>query len=100
MNTLEVIHLRMAGESPQALVDVIRKSVGSQPDSVHVRVYRHTKLETDLVVHLRQAMTQQSDCPCECGERLASMLRAYGMVEHSLWVEAGAPSGRTTSENG
>ena len=100
MNTLEVIHLRMAGESPQALVDVIRKSVGSQPDSVDVRVYRHTKLETDLLVHLHRPMTQQSDCPCECGERLASMLRAYGMVEHSVWVEADSPSGRSTSENG
>ena len=100
MKTLEIIHLRMAGESPQALVDVIRKSVGSQPDSVDVRVYRHTKLETDLLVHLHRAMAQQSDCPCECGERLASMLRAYGMVEHSVWVEAGHPSGRTTSEDG
>lgn len=99
MNTLEIIHLRMAGESLQALVDVIRKSVGSQPDSVDVRVYRHTKLETDLLVHLHRAMAQQSDCPCECGERLASMLRAYGMVEHSVWVEAGSPHARSTSED-
>lgn len=100
MNTLEVIHLRMAGDSPQALVDVIRNSVGSQPDLVDVRIYRHTKLENDLVVHLHRAMRQQSDRACECGERLASMLRAYGMVEHSVWVEASGPSGRTTSENG
>ena len=100
MNAVEIIHLRMAGESPQALVDVIRKSVGSQPDLVDLRIYRHAKVETDLVVHLHRAMTQQSDRVCECGERLASMLRAYGMVEHSVWVEAGHPSGRTTSADG
>ena len=100
MNTLEVIHLRMAGNSPEALVDLIRKSVGSPPDLVDVRIYRHARFETDLVVHLQRAMRQQSDRACECGERLASMLRAYGMVEHSVWVEAGGPSGRSTSENG
>lgn len=38
MKTLEIIHLRMAGENPQALVDVIRKSVGSQPDLVDLRI--------------------------------------------------------------
>jgi len=97
MKILEIIHLRMAGDSPQALVDVIRKSVGSQPDLMDVRIYRHTKLETDLVVHLHRAIAEQSDRACECGERLASMLRAYGMVEHSVWVEAGGPTDRSTT---
>lgn len=92
MNALEIIHLRMAGGSPESLVDEIRKSVDSQSDLVDVRFYRHAKLETDLVVHLHRAIAQQSDRPCECGERLASMLRAYGLVEHSMWVEAGDPS--------
>ena len=100
MNTLELIHLRMAGDSPEALVDVIRNSIGSQPDLVDVLIYRHTRLENDLVVHLHRAMRQKSDRACECGERLASMLRAYGMVEHLVWVEASGSSGRTTSENG
>ena len=87
MNALEIVHLRMAGDSPETLVDMIRKSVDSQPNVVDVRVYRHAKLETDLVVHLHRSMTQPSDRTCECGERLASLLRAYGLVEHSVWVE-------------
>jgi hypothetical protein len=93
MKSLEIIHLRMAGDNPQALVDLIRKSVGSQLDLMDVRMYCHARLETDLVVHLHREMTQQSDRASECGERLASMLRAYGMVEHSVWVEASGPSG-------
>jgi hypothetical protein len=100
MRTLEIIHLRMAGNSPETLVDLIRRSAGPQPDLVDVRIYHHAKLDTDLVVHLHRAETQPSDRTCECGERLASMLRAYGMVEHSVWVEADSPSGRSTSENG
>jgi hypothetical protein len=100
MKIVEIVHLRMAGHSPQTLIDVIRKSVGSHPDLEDVRIYRHAKLETDLVVHLHRAIAQQSDRPCECGERLASMLRAYGLVEHSVWIEAGDPSERSTSKNG
>jgi hypothetical protein len=99
MNTLEVIHLRMAGADLETLVDVIRKSVGSKPGLAAVRIYRHARLSTDLVVHLHRAETQPSDRTCECGERLASMLRAYGMVEHSVWVEAGCARGRSTSED-
>jgi hypothetical protein len=98
MNALEILHLRMAGVCPETLVDEIRRSVDSQPDVLDVRVYRHAKLETDLVVHLHRVITQSADRACECGDRLASMLRAYGMVEHSLWVEAGGPTESSTSE--
>jgi hypothetical protein len=88
MNTLEVIQPRMAGADLETLVDVIRKSVGSKPGLTAVRIYRNARLSTDLVVHLHRAATQPSDRACECGERLASMLQGYGMVEHSVWVEA------------
>jgi hypothetical protein len=87
MNSLEIIHLRMAGNSPEILVGLIRGSVGPEPDLLDVRIYHHAKLETDLVVHLHRAEKQSGDRASECGERLASILRAYGMVEHSVWLE-------------
>ncbi len=94
MNALEILHLRMAGANIKTLVNVIRESVGSEADVLDVHIYRHAKLETDLVVHLHRAIAGRSDRACECGERLASLLRAYGMVEHSVWVEeASALSG-------
>jgi len=82
-----MIHVRMAGADRETLVDVIRNAVVSEPGLVGVSIYRHAKLETDLVVHLHRAETQQSDRACDCGELLASMLRAYGLVEHSVWLE-------------
>ena len=88
MKTLEIIHLRLAGDSPQTLVDAIRKSVGSEPDPMEVRIYRHTRLETDLAVHLHRDVAMRNDCASNVGIRLASLLREYGMVEHSVWVEA------------
>lgn len=87
MRTLEIIHLRMAGATAHSLVELVRDSVRSQADLSDVRVYRHSKLETDLVVHLHRKTDHRSDSACECGERLTSILRGYGMVEHSVWVE-------------
>ena len=97
MKTLEIIHLRLAGNSPQTLVDVIHKSVGSASDGMDIRIYRHTKLETDLAVHLHQEVTGRSGQASDVGTRLASLLREYGMVEHSVWVQAYGIPDRSTS---
>ena len=97
MKTLEIIHLRLAGDSPQTLVDVIRKSVGSAPDGMELRIYHHTKLATDLAVHLHWDIAERSDQASDIGTRLASLLREYGMVEHSVWMEAYSTTDRATS---
>jgi hypothetical protein len=88
MNTLEIIHLRLAGNDPGALVDMIHQSVGSGVDSVVVRIYRNAKLETDLAVHLHRQVTEWDGRASDVGTRLTALLREYGMVEHSVWVEA------------
>ncbi len=100
MKTLEIIHLRLAGESPQTLVNAIRKSACSQPDPIGVRIYRHTRLDTDLAVHLHRDGAGRNDCPSDVGIRLASLLREFGMVEHSVWVEETEPvEERSYNEN-
>ena len=88
MKTLEIIHLRLAGDSPQTLVEAIRKSVGSDADLMETRIYRHTRLETDLAVHLHREVGMGRACVSDVGIRLAALLREYGMVERSVWVEA------------
>ena len=97
MKTLEIIHLRLAGDSTQTLVDAIRKSVGCGADGMDIRLYRHTRLETDLAVHLHREITGRSAQASDVGTRLASLLREYGMVEHSVWVEAYGMTDRSTS---
>ena len=97
MKTLEIIHLRLAGDSPQTLVDVIHESVGSASDGMDIRIYRHSRLETDLAVHLHQEVAGRSGRTSDVGTRLASLLREYGMVEHSVWVQAYGMTDRSTS---
>ena len=87
MKTLEIIHLRLAGQNPQTLVEVIRKSIDAEPEPMDIRIYRHTRLETDLVVHLHREVAEKSDRASDLGARLASVLREHGMVEHSVWEE-------------
>lgn len=87
MRALEIIHLRMSSAGTYSLVELVRNSVVTQSDVSDVRVYRHASLHTDLIVHLHRSIAEQSDSVSDSGERLASLLRAHGMVEHSVWME-------------
>ena len=88
MNTLEVIHLRLAGVSPETLAESIRAAVVPFPEETRIRIYRHERVETDLVVHLHRAVEEGDTGVSKLGTQLASMLRRYGIIEHSVWVEA------------
>lgn len=87
MKTLETIRLRLAGDTPETLADDVRRVVGSAPGPMEVRVYRHARIETDLVVHLHRENASGCDRASELGIRLASLLREYGMVDHTIWVD-------------
>jgi len=88
VRTLEIIHLRQAGGSLQGLLDRVRKSIDLEPNPIEVRVYRHARIETDLAIHLRRETVGGPVGSSALGLRLASVLRDYGMVEHSHWVES------------
>lgn len=89
---LEVIHLRLAGHDADALPQLIYEVVGRLPEMT-VHVFRHSRVETDLLVHLHRESTEVVDTRSELGSRLASMLREHGLVEHSIWIEH--PDGST-----
>ena len=88
MKTLEIIHLRQTGEDLQGLLGLVRKSVDLEPDPIEVRIYRHTRLETDLAIHIHGETQQGADGASSLGQRLAWVLREHGMVEHSHWIES------------
>jgi len=57
-----------------------------------VAIYRHSKVEGDLLIHLVRDEPNRGNMPSEFGLGLASLLRMHGMVEHSVWV---SPEGHT-----
>ena len=87
MKTLEIIHLRFAGETPQNLVEIIREAIGSEGELIDIRFYRHTKLDNDLAVHLTRETSKGESGPSQVGVGVAALLKDYGMVAHSVWTE-------------
>lgn len=83
---LEIIHLRLSRSGPGELMELIAEVVRAGQEE-GVRVYRHTRIETDLLVHLHRDVEESSDGPSELGSRLVSLLRDHGIVEHSVWIQ-------------
>jgi hypothetical protein len=88
---LEIIHLRLSRSGPGELAELIGEVVRVGREQ-GVRVYRHSRIETDLLVHLHRDVEENSGGPSELGSRLVSLLRDHGIVEHSVWIQH---SGRT-----
>ena len=89
MKILEVIHLRMVGDDLAKLTEVVHGTVADAADAPEVRVYRHARVEGDLLIHLHWDGNDQKDEPSALGLGLASLLRIYGMAEHSVWIRSG-----------
>ena len=88
MTRLEIIHLRSAGAPLESLADSVNRSIreGGE-DTLTLTLYRRRGLETDLAVHILHEDAATEAGPSDLALRLASELRTYGLVEHTLWEE-------------
>jgi hypothetical protein len=91
MKTLETLHLRMAGADVDDLIEVIRKATGPSGAGPDLSVFSHSAIQGDFLVQLPRKGPDHADQPSDLGLRLASMLRAHGLVEHSVWVQREQP---------
>jgi DNA-binding FadR family transcriptional regulator len=87
LKRLEVIHLRLAGQDPEALIQEIRDCVIRRDPKMIIRTYQHAAVETDIAIHIQMAEPSANPVDAELGVRLSTALREYGMVEHTLWME-------------
>lgn len=103
MSILETLHLRMAGDDLDEIVDLVRNATGDPGDSLSVGIYRHSKVQGDLLVQVVRDDPDPEPVPSELGIGLASLLRTRGLVEHSVWVSAdpgvGGDQARVQMEN-
>jgi len=87
MSTLEIIQLRLAGKPPETLCEQLKESIVDGGGLArNVMIYRRDGLETDLAVHIHHVDTQNSE-PGKLGLRIASALKAHGLVEHKIWKQ-------------
>lgn len=88
MKRLEIIHLRSSGEAIESVTRRIRESIRMERSpSARVTVYRRSGIAADAGVHIRDLEHSEGKGPSDLGLRLASALREFGLVEHTVWEE-------------
>ena len=91
MKWLEIIELRSAG-SQRALLEsqlqnLINNEVNQDAKQQTIKVYSHVAVETDFSIHLVHDSHRVNISGSPLGQRLASALKEFGLVNHSVWVE-------------
>ena len=88
MKRLEVIHLRTPGGVGAELARQVAESLAVPGGCCDVvRFYRRVGLDSDVAIHIHIVEDDSGPGPSTLGLHLASALRAYGLVEHSVWEE-------------
>ena len=84
---LEIIHLRLAANCPEDLLDTIRDSATDLPAGTALNIFRCHDLSGDISVHILHQSIDGMEVKSSLGIQLASELREFGIVYHSLWIE-------------
>jgi hypothetical protein len=92
MKWVEIITLRSPSNINTQFVDELLKEIGkpeTPEDLVEIRIYHHSVVETDLSIHIYWKSESGSQNKSPLGLRFSSALRNLGLLNHSVWVEAG-----------
>lgn len=90
MKWIEIIELQSAESNHdflrsqlQKLSDEISKETGKQS----LKAFSSMKIESNFSIHLNHQSKELSYYGSPLGLRLASALKEFGLVNHSIWVE-------------
>lgn len=90
MKWLEVIELRSVGSDPELLESQLQKlmnEVEKETKKQAINVYSRVMIGTDFRIHLFHNSKVVENSKSPLGLRLASALKAFGLVNHSMWIE-------------
>lgn len=87
MKITEIIHVRLFGKIQQRLSETIRKSLGTEISAEVFTIFQRDNLESDLAVHIYRNENNNLCGASQLGIHLASSLKEYGLVEHTVWKE-------------
>lgn len=90
MKWIELIELRSAHHNPAVLESSLRKLI-DDVENAHkeqmVKSYRRRRVDTDFSIHLFHDSKKVEDNGSQLGLRLAAALKAFGSVNHRIWIE-------------
>ena len=93
MKWLEIIELRSAGSDRELLESQLQKlinEVEKEAKKQAINVYSRVMIDTDFRIHLFHDSKIVDNRKSTLGLRLASALKAFGLVNHSIWIEMGS----------
>lgn len=89
MNHLEIIEIRTAKANQEIMSEFLSTwlSQVKENESIgKVKIYKRINPGTDYSVHIELSGKVQNK-ESQLGERLASALKEFGIVNHSVWIE-------------
>ena len=92
MKFLEVIELRSADCLKTDLEPVLHnliEDVSGKAKEHCITVYGHMTIDTDFRIHLLHGSMEAQCERSALGLQISALLKEYGLVNHSIWTEAG-----------
>jgi hypothetical protein len=89
MEWLEIIELRTVDTKRELLESRLKElidEVDMEAKKQVIKAYSHATIDTDFSIHLFQDSILEN-FGSQLGLRLASALREFGLVNHSIWIE-------------
>ena len=90
MKWLEIIELRSVGNDRELLESQLQNltnELDKETKKQAIKVYSHTTVETDFRIHLFHDSKKVENSGSQLGLCIASALKEFGLVNHSIWNE-------------
>lgn len=94
MKWIEIITLRSLDRvNTQFLDGLLQNAIKSRKINGHpseIRIYHNSTVETDLSIHIHWESKAQPARESPLGQQISYAMKGLGLLNHSVWVEAGA----------
>ena len=90
MHEIETIHIRVNSvHSVDAVKELLKDALKTNSkEMAHlVKIYHHQHIMNDLCVMLNWNTAEEAETWQDLGQHLAAALKAFGSIDHSVWVE-------------
>lgn len=89
MKWLEIIEIRITGKDHNLVESYLKQLVEelNKNNGPKMKVFSKLDLETDFSIHLGHDQDSIHDYGSGLGQHLASTLKDFGMVNHSVWLQ-------------
>ena len=87
MKWLEIIELRTVNTDQNSIQHQIVEWMDEIKDLKTYHIYTNVRIDTDMSIHLIHESEQLDLHGSVFGGQLKEMLREWGLVSHSVWIE-------------